>query len=75
MERCPDETETELLGVSQTALIVSVHSRVACQHLHLLPHHNPANTKYLYDICTMLNQRRRRWDDVVQHVMHMFCVY
>ena len=28
------------------------------------------NTKHLYKICTMLNQRRRRWADVVQ----MFCV-
>ena len=26
----------------------------------------PANTKHLYDICTMLDQRRRRWADVVQ---------
>ena len=26
----------------------------------------PANTKHLYDICTMLDQRRRRWASVVQ---------
>ena len=26
----------------------------------------PANTKHLYDICTKLDQRRRRWADVVQ---------
>ena len=26
---------------------------------------NPANKKHLYNICTMLNQRRRRWADVV----------
>ena len=24
------------------------------------------NTKHLYNICTMLDQRRRRWADVVQ---------
>ena len=26
----------------------------------------PVNTKHLYDICTMLDQRRGRWADVVQ---------
>ena len=26
----------------------------------------PANTNNLYNICTMLDQRRRRWADVVQ---------
>ena len=30
----------------------------------------PANTKHLYNICAMLDHRRRRWADVVQ----MFCV-
>ena len=29
----------------------------------------------MYNICTMLDQRRRRWVDVVQNVMQMFCVY
>ena len=29
---------------------------------------NPVNTKHLYSICTMLDQRRRRWADVVQMV-------
>ena len=29
------------------------------------------NTKYLYNICTMLDQHRRRWADVV-HVLQMF---
>ena len=28
--------------------------------------HLPVNTKHLYNICTMLDQRRRRWADVVQ---------
>ena len=27
---------------------------------------NPVNTKHLYSICTMLDQRRRRWADVIQ---------
>ena len=27
---------------------------------------NPVNTKNLYNICTMLAQRRRRWAEVVQ---------
>ena len=27
---------------------------------------NPANIKHLYNICTMLDQRRRRWANVVQ---------
>ena len=32
----------------------------------------PANTKHLYNICTMLNQRRRRWDNVVQMLYKCF---
>ena len=27
-----------------------------------------ANTKHLYNICTLLDQRRRRWADVVQMI-------
>ena len=30
------------------------------------------NTKYLYNICTMLVQRRRRWTDVVQMLYKCF---
>ena len=30
----------------------------------------PVNTKHFYNICTMLDQRRRRWKNVIQ----MFCV-
>ena len=33
---------------------------------------SPVNTKHLYDICTMLDQRRRRWDDVVQMLYKCF---
>ena len=33
---------------------------------------NPANTKHLYNICTMLDQRRRRWADVVQMLCKWF---
>ena len=32
----------------------------------------PANTKHLYNICTMLDQRRRRWSDVVQMLYKCF---
>ena len=32
----------------------------------------PANTKHLYNICTMLDQRRRRWADVVQMLYKCF---
>ena len=32
------------------------------------------NTKHLYDICTMLHQRRRRWADVVQMYTNVLCV-
>ena len=46
---------------------------------------NPVNTKHLYNICTMLVQRRRRWSNnvgstsktLVQHctnIIQMFCV-
>ena len=31
-----------------------------------------ANTKHLYDICTMLDQRRRRWAGVVQMLYRCF---
>ena len=34
---------------------------------------NPANTKHLHNICTMLDQRLRRWADVVQ-MLHKFVV-
>ena len=33
---------------------------------------NPANTNHLYDICTVLDQRRRRWADVVQMLYKCF---
>ena len=29
----------------------------------------PVNTKHLNNICTMLDQRQRRWPDVVQNVI------
>ena len=32
----------------------------------------PANTKHLYNICTMPDQRRRRWADVVQMLFKCF---
>ena len=32
----------------------------------------PVNTKHLYNICTMLDQRRRRWVDVVQMLHKCF---
>ena len=32
----------------------------------------PANTKHLYNICTKLDQRRRRWADVVQMLYKCF---
>ena len=38
----------------------------------LVNSHNPANTKHLYNICTMLDQRRRRWVDVVQMLYKCF---
>ena len=30
------------------------------------------NTKHLFNICTMLDQRRRRWADVVQMLYKCF---
>ena len=32
----------------------------------------PANTKHLYNICTMLDQRQRRWADIVQMLYKCF---
>ena len=34
--------------------------------------YNPANTKYLYNVYTMLCQRRRRWVDVVYMLYKCF---
>ena len=34
--------------------------------------HHPINHKHLYNICTMLDQRRRRWADVVQMLYKCF---
>ena len=33
---------------------------------------DPVNTKHLYNICKMLDQRRRRWADVVQMLYKCF---
>ena len=33
---------------------------------------SPVNTKHLYSICTMLDQRRKRWADVVQMLYKCF---
>ena len=35
---------------------------------------NPADTKKLYNICTMLAQWRRRWARRCTNVIHIFCV-
>ena len=35
---------------------------------------NPVNTKHLYYICTMLDQRRRRWADIVQMLYNDLCL-
>ena len=35
----------------------------------------PANTKHLYNICTMLVQRRRRWAGVLQMLYKLFIIY
>ena len=32
----------------------------------------PVNTKHCYSICAMLDQRRRRWADVVQMLYNWF---
>ena len=34
----------------------------------------PTNTKHLYNICTMLDQRQRRWADVVQMLYKCFVI-
>ena len=36
------------------------------------PYMYPVNTKHLYNSCTMLDQRRRRWADVVQMLYNCF---
>ena len=32
----------------------------------------PVNTKHFYNICTMLDQRRKRWADVLQMLYKCF---
>ena len=39
--------------------------RAECNYISLNSR-DPAHTKHLYNMCTMLDQRRRRWADVVQ---------
>ena len=34
----------------------------------------PENTKHLYNICTMLGQRRRRWANIVQMLYKCFVI-
>ena len=34
--------------------------------------HIPANTTHLYDICTMLDKRRRRWSNIIQMLYKCF---
>ena len=34
----------------------------------------PVNTKHLYNICTIVDQRRRCWADVVQ-MLYKYCVF
>ena len=41
---------------------------------HVLSQANTVNTKLLYAICTMLDQRRRRWTDVVQVYTILLCL-
>ena len=35
---------------------------------------DPANTKHLHNICTMLAQRRRRWADIVKCYTNVSCL-
>ena len=44
------------------------HSKTGCT----THEHYSANTKYLYTLCTMLEQRRRRWAEVVQLLYKCF---
>ena len=39
---------------------------------HVISRHPIKNTKHLYDICTMLVRRRRRWADVLQMLQKYF---
>ena len=55
----------EVKGLRQTA-VAAYFSHGAAKAVY------PANTKHLYNICTMLDQRRRRWDDVVQMLYKSF---
>ena len=34
----------------------------------------PANRKHLYNMCTLLDQRRRRWFNIVQMLYNVSCL-
>ena len=55
-----------------TSTLWSVH----CDYTGMWRGYNiPVNTKHLYNICTMLDQRRRRWSNVVQMLYKFCCVW
>ena len=57
-------------GIDVTIPVVSL-----AYNAQLPPHlfeNNPVNTKHLYNICTSLGQRRRRWADAVQMLYTCF---
>ena len=59
----------ELLCLPGVHLIQTLLGQIWFNVIHVSPTflaNMPANTKHLYDICTMLDQRRKRWADVVQ---------
>ena len=55
--------------VNNMNLALKAHAMSSAQVTHP---HIPANTKHLYNICTMLARRRRRWADVVQMLYKCF---
>ena len=53
-------------------MLISLNSRVMRPVSSYLIRINPVNAKHLYNIFTMLDQRRRRWSNIVQMLYKCF---
>ena len=53
-------------------MVVDYQSAYQEEYIDLSPASIPVNTKQLYNICAMLDQRRRRWADVAQRSYKCF---
>ena len=65
-------TEIHVFEWHNITCISDIEFTTLCNRNCLRLRHIPVNTKHLYNICTMLGQRRRRWAGVVQMLFKAF---